>query len=58
MSAKRKKVDDDDVDITGAERKELRIMAANLRDDRMRGLLFKLLDSTGDDDDEDDSVED
>lgn len=44
--------DDDEEVITLAERKELRVMAANLRDDRFRGLLFKLLNSTGDDDED------
>ena len=51
MSAKKKKevdVDADDVEITTAERKELRVLCANLRDDRLRGLLFKLLDATDD----------
>lgn len=55
MSARRKKTDDEvDDTITSAERKELHALAANLRDDRTRGLIFKLLNSTGDDSEDED----
>lgn len=32
--------------MTPEEREELRVLAANVRDDRLRGLIFKLLEST------------
>jgi len=35
--------------MTEAERKELAVLAANTRDDRLRGLVFKLLEATADD---------